>query len=59
MTADSPAVVASFTPQLEHAREAFLSAGQKRPHSHSPKSNAHSPSSLVPTSLPCPALNGA
>ena len=28
MTADSPAVVASFTPQLEQAREAFLSAGQ-------------------------------
>ena len=31
MTADSPAVVASFTPQLEQAREAFLSAGQEVP----------------------------
>ena len=29
MTADSPAVVTDFAPQLEQARGAFLSAGQE------------------------------
>lgn len=37
MTADSPAVVASFTPQIEQAREAFLSAGQEEAPQPQPK----------------------
>lgn len=37
MAADSPAVVASFTPQIEQAREAFLSAGQDEARQPQPK----------------------
>ena len=37
MTADNPAVVASFTPQIEQAREAFLSAGQEEATQPQPK----------------------
>lgn len=37
MTADSPAVVASFTPQIEQAREAFLSARQEAAPQPQPK----------------------